>query len=433
VDGDPVVWSLLNPPEGMTIGANTGIISWTPVDSQVGDNSISIIASDGLLSDTVQLVLTVMQINDPPVITSTPPTAAMQDLQYSYQVQVDDPDIGDSVAYQLATFPAGMTISAGGLILWTPTSAQVGNHDVKFYVRDDSLAVDSQSYQITVSNVNDPPVITTSALNPGTEDVPYLDTILANDPDGNPVVWSLLNPPEGMTIGTNTGIISWTPVDSQAGDNSISIIASDGVLADTVQLVLTVMQINEAPVITVNIPDVFEIGTLYQIPLTATDEENDGLIWSVPKKPVGMSVISDALVWTPNASDAGMDTLVIVVSDGTLSDTLEKVITVSSTTEARKRALKTPKVISFAINPNPVTSNTEIRIGIPETVREQPRLALYDLKGRLINNWNLKEKGYYSIAWNGLDRKGMRMNSGMYVVRLTCADKVIQKKMLLLK
>ena len=45
-------------------------------------------------------------------------------------VEVDEPD-GDPLTFALAIKPTGMTINAQGLISWTPTAAQLGQHTVK--------------------------------------------------------------------------------------------------------------------------------------------------------------------------------------------------------------------------------------------------------------------------------------------------------------
>jgi hypothetical protein len=56
--------------------------------------------------------------NNPPVITSTPPSEFSAG-QFVYQVAANDPD-GDSLTYALKEAPEGMTMDAGGCIHWKP-------------------------------------------------------------------------------------------------------------------------------------------------------------------------------------------------------------------------------------------------------------------------------------------------------------------------
>lgn len=88
-------------------------------------------------------------VNNAPVITSTPVTSATKNQAYTYDVNATDSD-GDTLVYSLTTTPSGMSInSSTGLITWTPTAA--GNYNVTVEVSDGAL-FDTQSYTITVAD-----------------------------------------------------------------------------------------------------------------------------------------------------------------------------------------------------------------------------------------------------------------------------------------
>ncbi len=60
IDADPeATFSLVNPPSGMTIDSNTGLVSWTPATNQTGDFSIEILAESSIGSDTETYTLNV--------------------------------------------------------------------------------------------------------------------------------------------------------------------------------------------------------------------------------------------------------------------------------------------------------------------------------------------------------------------------------------
>lgn len=95
-------------------------------------------------------VTNVNKTNEAPNITSTPITTATAGVNYNYDVQASDPD-GDVLIFSLTTFPSGMSIdSAIGIISWTPSTSQLGNHDVNVIVSDGSLT-DTQNFSISVS------------------------------------------------------------------------------------------------------------------------------------------------------------------------------------------------------------------------------------------------------------------------------------------
>ena len=80
---------LIQAPDSMTIDTVSGQIIWTPHNSDVGGNYISVRVSDGEGGTTDHnFTITVLNTNDEPVITSLPVTAAQEDSLYIYQVQV---------------------------------------------------------------------------------------------------------------------------------------------------------------------------------------------------------------------------------------------------------------------------------------------------------------------------------------------------------
>ncbi|HBP17838.1 MAG TPA: hypothetical protein DEA08_08595 [Planctomycetes bacterium] len=126
-DGDPVALSLRDPPGGMVLSGST--ISWVPTSSQVGEQRVLVLASDGRGGlDGQGIIFNVgpQQGNAPPVITSTPVTEATSGAVYTYDVEADDPDDVE-VVYTLVEAPEGMEIDEqSGVITWTPKPQQLG-------------------------------------------------------------------------------------------------------------------------------------------------------------------------------------------------------------------------------------------------------------------------------------------------------------------
>lgn len=77
-----------------------------------------------------------------------------------YDVEATDPDAGDVLTFSLDAAPAGMTIDpATGLMEWTPTPAQIGDHNVTVRVRDAGGLFATQSFTLTVAPVAVPNVV----------------------------------------------------------------------------------------------------------------------------------------------------------------------------------------------------------------------------------------------------------------------------------
>lgn len=87
--------------------------------------------------------------NHPPAITSSPVRNGTEARPYAYQVSAVDFDAGTTFGYSLETAPAGMTISASGLVSWTPDSSQLGAKPVRVAVSDGTLTT-KQDFTVTV-------------------------------------------------------------------------------------------------------------------------------------------------------------------------------------------------------------------------------------------------------------------------------------------
>ena len=104
--GDILTFSLDVFPAGMTIDGVTGLVEWTPINTQVGGNGVTVRVTDGGgLFDTQGFTIGVATVNNPPVITSVPETAATQGQLYIDDVKATDPDLGDNLTFSLDLAP----------------------------------------------------------------------------------------------------------------------------------------------------------------------------------------------------------------------------------------------------------------------------------------------------------------------------------------
>ena len=146
----------------------SGLISWIPIEGQLTSDEIVLTVSDdgqdGVLPFTQTFTVVVEPVNDRPVITSNPSLIAYEDEQYSYQIEVADPD-SDIFYYTLLFGPSNLELSNNGLITWTPTEGILSSGTVAFVVWDTDnpeMGVDFpaiQEFVIEVIEVNDPPEI----------------------------------------------------------------------------------------------------------------------------------------------------------------------------------------------------------------------------------------------------------------------------------
>jgi VCBS repeat-containing protein len=326
-NGTDLTFILVAGPEGMTVSA-TGVVSWTPPNG-VPEANVTLQVADGgedaAIADSQSWTISVGDVNDAPVITSSALTTATEDVLYQYQVQVTDPDDvnnGTDLTFTLVEAPEGMTVSAMGLIQWTPEN-NVFSADVTVQVADggESGALPAtQSWMIAVTAVNDAPEITSVAVTTATEDEAYSYTVTANDVDIDTVLtFSLTTAPEGMVINPATGQITWTPGNNVTSENVV-VEVSDSEATDTQSFTITVTPVNDAPTITSTANTAATEDEAYSYAVTAEDIDGDNLTFSLTTKPLGMTINANtgAISWTP-ANNVTSEIVTVQVSDGTLT------------------------------------------------------------------------------------------------------------------
>jgi hypothetical protein len=83
--------------------------------------------------------------------------------------------------------------------------------------------------------------------------------------------------------------------------------------------------------------------------------------------------------------------------------------------------------------PNPFNPATTIRYYVPEPCRVT--IDIYDVGGKRIMRLvdRMETPGYREAEWNGRDKKGCMVTSGVYLYRLSAGKEAVTKKMVLLK
>ena len=98
-------------------------------------------------------------------------------------------------------------------------------------------------------------------------------------------------------------------------------------------------------------------------------------------------------------------------------------------------AVEAPQAFALHSNyPNPFNPATHIRFDLPK--QQQVSLQVFNLLGQqvatLVDRETL-EPGYYTVTWDGRNRLGLRVASGIYLYRIQAGRHVQTRKMLLLK
>lgn len=324
-DGDAVAYELVAGPAGMSVDPESGLATWAL--ALPGTFPVELHATDGNGGAAVQQwTLTVGKTPadaGAPVLTSTPATAAAVDLLYLYQPVASDPD-GDALYFTLEEAPAGMTIDpATGRVLWTPSIDQVGAHTVALRVADALQAATVQTWTLVVSSTppNLPPYFASVPAQDAMVGVGWTYDVLALDPEGSAVEYTLAAGPPPMTLDGAT--LSWIPVAADVGAATVALKALDLEDAAAHQVfVIDVRLTNADPQIVSTPPTGAAVGQKYAYAVAAKDIDGDALHFALMggaagPPPAGMSIdpVIGLLTWTPAVADAGSHAATVQVKD----------------------------------------------------------------------------------------------------------------------
>ncbi|MEJ0074007.1 MAG: M10 family metallopeptidase C-terminal domain-containing protein [Alphaproteobacteria bacterium] len=371
-----------------TIDPVTGVLRFTNApDFEApggdGDNLylVRVRASNGAFTDSQALAVTVVNVNEAPVITShgggdTATLTVVENTAVVGTVVASDPD-GTTPTYSIAggADAALFTIDAttGALAFITapnfeaPADAGANNvYDVVVQASDGDGAIDTQTLTVTVGNVNEAPVITshgggdTAALTV-VENTAVVGTVVASDPDGTTPTYSIAGGADAalFTIDATTGALAFVtapnfeaPADAGANNvYDVVVQASDGDGAtDTQALAVTVVNVNEAPIITSHgggdtvaltvVENTAVVGTVVAsdpdgtTPTYSIAGGADAALFTIDATTGALAFVTAPNFEAPADADGNNSYKVVVAaSDGTLADTQTLTVTVVNVNE----------------------------------------------------------------------------------------------------
>jgi hypothetical protein len=411
-DGNTVTYSITGGADAslFSINSSTGLVTFNnapnfEAPSDAGGNNIYdfqvTVRDSGGLSDVENISVTVTNVNETPTITSSNSASVVENQTTAIDVNSNDPD-GNTVTYSI-TGGADASLfsinSSTGLVTFNnapnfeaPSDAGGNNiYDFQVTVRDSGGLSDVENINITVTNVNETPTITSSnnasvAENQTTAiDIQSIDD---SNSEGNGLTYSITGGADAslFSINSSTGLVTFknapkfdTP--SDAGGNNIYdfqvTVRDSGGLSDVENISITVTNVNLPPTITsLNSTAVLENQTT-AIDVNSNEEGGNGVTYSITGG-ADASLFSinssTGLVTFKNApnfetpSDSGANNVynfqVTVRDSGGLSDVENISITVTNVNEAptitslNSTAVAENQTTAIDVNSNDPDGNT---------------------------------------------------------------------------
>ena len=358
------------------INTTTGVVTFksAPNYEAPGDTSgnnvydVNVTASDGTLSSTKAVAISVTNVNEAPTVTSAATASFAENASGTvYTVAATDPDAGANLTYSISGADASLfdiNATTGAVTFKSspnyeaPTDAGGNNvYDVSV-TASDGTSSSTKAVAISVTNVNEAPTFTSSGTASFAENATgTVYTAAATDPDAaTTLTYSISGADAALfNIDSVSGAVTFksspnyeAPAD--AGGNNVydvNVTASDGTNSATKAVVISVNNVNEAPTVTSAATASFAenaSGTVYTVAATDPDAGTT-LTYSLTGADASLfniNATTGAVTFksSPNyeaPADAGGNNVYdvsVTASDGTNSSTKAVAISVTNVNEA---------------------------------------------------------------------------------------------------
>jgi hypothetical protein len=207
-DGDILSWSLNTPASWLSIDSNSGELSGTPTNLDVGSWDVTVSCDDGnggTHSHSFSIV--VSNVNDAPQITYFIPSGEFpsveEGLTLEFNISYSDED--SSTFSVIWTLDGNIVRQNVPFWSYQPDFGEAGDHDVAVNITDDQGAGAIKIWRVIVSQANRAPIIDSYGpmdLKPviGPEDLEMEFNVNAQDPDSDSLVY------EWYLNGNDTGV-----------------------------------------------------------------------------------------------------------------------------------------------------------------------------------------------------------------------------------
>ena len=361
---------LVNAPlSGLLHLAPDGGFIYTPTVNFSGPVSFTYAASDGDLTDTALVNLSVSFYNAPP--TAVPDSVTtLEEVAITIPVLTNDVDEDSPANWAIAavgTPLSGSVVISGVVLYYTPWPNLYGVEVFTYTMTDGNGGYASTNVNVTIIPVNDAPSATDDIVSTPENTARYI-YVLGNDVDVDNDLLTIVavsTVPNGAVtiVGPN---LLYTPTLDFSGTDTLSYTISDGTVTSWATVTVMVGGANTPPVAVDDIATTIEDTPLALAVLdNDIDTDNDPLFITAFGLPERVTKNGPTLLtYTPAPEFSGQEVFTYTMSDGLWSDTGRVTVTVTAFNDAPvavadkyRVALNTPLVVP---TPGVLANDTDV-------------------------------------------------------------------------
>ena len=330
-DGQPLTAAIGVGPANGTVTLNAdGSFTYVHNGGESTSDSFTYTVSDGSLTDSGLVTITVTPVNDPPVANPIA-TTARASVAKLITLSATDPD-DTAFSFAVVTQPAHGTVAiSGSTATYTAAAGFTGVDSFTYTANDGEVTSAPATVSLTVTG-NTAPVGAAdnySVIEGAILTVPVGTGVLANDSDqdGDPLTATLKTSVTrgSLNLSANGGF-TYVHNGSETLSDSFAYTLSDGSAQVDVVVTITINPVNDVPVATGG-SAATQQGIPVQIPLSAIDPDSNTLTFVVVLLPIfgDVQIAGSTATYTPNPGFAGADEFAFVANDGTSNSNIATV------------------------------------------------------------------------------------------------------------
>lgn len=272
-----------------------------------------------------------MSTGETPIIETIADISMMEDGQSILSPSVSDPD-SDELNYSIEFEPAVITATQTDNEFLLEPDQDWNGITLALFIANDGYLADSVYFQIIVQAINDPPELAVINSQNTLEEVPIEITIHSTDVDEDTLTYSATCDTNAVQVYLDGNTLTLNPTLNWNGLASVMISASDSEFQVFESFILTVTNVNDAPVInTLTDQIILEDSSLVLNP-TVFDIDYDDLSISAfdIMGVITISSIESSLEFRPIHDWYGTVPIGVIVTDGEYMDSTYFNLTVTN-------------------------------------------------------------------------------------------------------
>jgi hypothetical protein len=315
IEGDALVYSLISGPAGALVDQDSGLFAWTPADGPATASVTVRVAEAANPLNHAQASFDITVLNVAPTLSMTGPASVLRSDTFTLALGRSDPG-ADTLSSWTINWGDGTSVDVAG----TETSvdhvyASTGNFQITATATDEDGTYAVAPTNVLVSLPNIAPV----AADPSIlvlEDGAAIITLTATDANSDPLAFEVLTQPlHGMLSALNpvTRQVTYTPQANYHGPDSFTFRVTDpGGLSDDGLVTISVLPVNDAPVIAVIADRSANEGDEVTFSVSASDVDGDALTYSLTQAPAGAAIDAQTGAFSWVAADGPASVAVTV-------------------------------------------------------------------------------------------------------------------------